>query len=55
MVPICGVIYSKVRNQKWIELADGASNTNLAVAAILSDLYSDFQSIRVVFTFETQT
>ena len=40
------VLDPKVRNQKWIELADGVSNTT--VAAILDGLYSILPSARRV-------
>lgn len=40
------VLDSKVTNQKWIELADGVSNTT--VAATLDDFYSVLPSARVV-------
>lgn len=47
------VLDPRVTNQKWIELADGTSNTT--VAAILDDLYSVLPSALLVPVFATQT
>ena len=45
------VLDPKVTNQKWIELADGVSNTT--VGAILDDLYSAIPGARGVPAFAT--
>ena len=46
------VLDPKVRNQKWIELADGVSNTT--VGTILDDLYSILPSACGVPVFAAQ-
>ena len=47
------VLDPRVTNQKWIELADGTSNTT--VATILDDLYSVLPGALLVPVFATQT